>query len=691
MIVQPSVAPFLDRSRPVELVTRHEGGGLLATERWELGPLPSYGTVVEAPLAEPRPGGPMRLDVSTFGPDALRLRFHRGVAPIAPLVLTADDQPIDPQAVATVTGVIIDDQPFAVRAGHDRLRTRPVELDALERLPAGGTAWPPHEQRWQVHHRFAYPVGTTADDDVPAWFATFALAHDERIFGLGEDFGPLCKNGTRHHLWMQEAFSNSSPAVYKPVPFWWSTAGYGVLVNTTHPVRVDVGAADHSALSVLVEGTDQLDLVVITGDSPADILATYCRLTATPRVPPAWSFGVWMGRISYRSQDEVEAVAQEMVDRDVPCDVLHLDTHWFEEEWNCDYHFSPTRFPDPAGMIRRLSARGIRVSLWQWPNVLTTASTYDECRSRGILATDPDTGEPALQEGFVGPAAVIDWSHPEAAAWIAERLRPLLELGVACIKTDFGEGAPPDARYHGFDGMAMHNAYPLLYNEAVMRVSAEVHGDEAVVWSRSGWAGSQRFPIHWSGDGVARWDDLACVVRSMLSVGLSGLPFYAHDIGGFSGVPNEELYVRWTQLGVCSSHLRFHGFPPREPWEFGDEVEHLVRDLLHLRKRIQPYLVEQARAARTGAPLCRAMVFAFPHDPTCTFLDDQYLLGDDLLVAPVVRPGGRRRLYVPEGEWLDWWSGDAVDGGWHEVHLPIERFPLLVRAGSTVAELSSRP
>ena len=527
MIVRPFLPPFLGIPRPVDLATHLVRPGTLGAMRHEPGILESYGSIVEAPSSAPTEAEPIELEVSTFGPDATRLRFHRGALPVDPLVLLTEAQVVAPEAAVAATDVSIVEDPFSVSAAHGHLRSRPHDLDALRRMHAGdphdrddGSTWPPHEQRWQVMNRFAYPIGCTADHDLPSWFGSFELRPGERIFGLGEDFGPLAKNGTAHHLWMQEAFSNGSPAVYKPVPFWWSTAGYGVLVNTTNPVRIDVGAADHTAISVVVEGAEQLDLVVINGDSPADIMATYHRLTGSPRVPPAWTFGVWMGRISYRTQDEVEQVADDMDAHDIPCDVLHVDTHWFSEDWNCDYRFDPERFPDPAGMVARLRERGVRVSLWQWPNALATTSVFEECAERGLLAIDPVTGEPALQEGFVGPAGVIDYSNPAAAEWIAEQLRPLLEMGVACIKTDFGEGAPVDALYETLDGFAMHNAYPLLYNAAVMDVSTDVHGDDAVVWSRSGWAGSQRFPIHWSGDGVARWDDLACVLRSMLSMGL---------------------------------------------------------------------------------------------------------------------------------------------------------------------------
>jgi alpha-D-xyloside xylohydrolase len=382
----------------------------------------------------------------------------------------------------------------------------------------------------------------------------------------------------------------------------------------------------------------------------------------------------------------VLGVAAALRHRRLPADVIHIDTDWFEDDWACDYRFSTSRFPDPGGMLDSLRADGLRTSVWQWPNALVGTETFTDGSSGGWLARHGD-GRPVLQDGFVGPAGVIDFSHPEARRWIAARVTDLVDLGVAAIKTDFGEGAPTAATYHAIDGAAAHNAYPLLYNAAVMDALDAV-SDDAVVWSRSAWAGSQRFPIHWSGDGLARLEDMPCVVRSMLSMGVSGFPFYAHDIGGFSGVPDPALLVRWTQLGVFSSHLRFHGFPPREPWEFGDDAERLIRQWLDLRYRLMPYIWQTAeQAGTTGLPMCRAMCLAAPGDRTARDLDDQYMFGDQLLVAPILTERNERDVYLPASDdgWEQWFTGEHFGAGWHQVSAGLDTAPVFRRVGGHVA------
>jgi alpha-D-xyloside xylohydrolase len=660
--------PLLGESQPLILATSYDPAtGAVGTQRVDLGDRHSYGTVAEVPLAEPTVGPPLQMTVDHLQPNASRLIVSGGVVDAQSSLF------MDTSLRETHGPVAVD--PDSAQLSCGSLRSRTMRIDSLTRSVS---AWPLHEQQWQVLHRHAPPLGRTLEQP-GTWFASFELAHDEQLFGLGEDFGPFTKRGTSHRLWMEEAWTNTCPARYKPVPFLWSSAGWGVIVHTTNAVGLHLGSIDHSAWTVVVDDTDRLDLVLLTG-TPAEMIATYHRLTGTPRVPPRWTFGTWQGRISYRSQDEVLAVAAELRARRLPCDVIHIDTDWFEQDWACDYRFSPSRFPDPASMIAQLREQGFRTSVWQWPNALAGTGTFTDGAANGWLAQSDD-GSPALQDGFVGPAGVIDFSHPAARSWMSERIAKLARLGVAAIKTDFGEGAPTTARYHALDGAAAHNGYPLLYNDTIM-ATLDAVTDDAVVWSRSAWAGSQRFPIHWSGDGVARFEDLPCVVRSMLSMGVSGFPFYAHDIGGFSGVPEPALLVRWTQLGVFSSHIRFHGFPPREPWEFGEEAEQLIREWLDLRYRLMPYIWHTAdQASTTGLPMCRAMSLVLPGDRACRDIDDQYLFGDDLLVAPILSPTGERLVYLPDDGWVHWFTGEAHHAGWQAVQSDLSTMPLFRRAG----------
>jgi len=256
----------------------------------------------------------------------------------------------------------------------------------------------------------------------------------------------------------------------------------------------------------------------------------------------------------------------------------------------------------------------------------------------------------------VPPSGLIDFTNPEAYAWYREAHRPLFEAGADAMKTDFGEQVPPAARAHNGDsGARLHNVYPLLYNRCVYEASERFAPGGAVVWGRSGWTGSQCYPVQWGGDPQADWEGLAASIRGGLSWGMSGGAFYSHDIGGFFGeTPDPELYVRWTQAGVMCSHTRFHGTTPREPWHFGEEALRIVRAWLGWRYRLLPYLESCAMAARdTGLPVMRAMPFEFPEDPLAASFDEQYMFGPAMLVAPVVRAGGLVRVYLPPGGWFD--------------------------------------
>jgi len=706
--------PFLGVPTPVELVARvleHrvDGSSLVlrcGTDRHEPLLQDYYGTRVETVFAEPRPGREATVRIDAVTGDVLRLRCAPGaevpdgatpmlagdVTPRGALDVTEDETMIR----LTTPGLtcVVRRDPFAVEvrdaAGALLLRLRPADLEPINRQRE---PWNPPEQRWIFGLRYAYTLGWTEHGDRTAAFCALDLRHDESVFGLGEDFGPVDKRGAHRRLWLQEAFSNTSPAAYKGCPFFVSTRGYGVFVNTSNALAVDVGARDHTATSVLVEDTTALDLFLIGGPRVRDVLPRYTAITGTPALPPRWSFGLWMGRITYRSQEEVERVARELREHRLPCDVIHIDTGWFTDEYVCDLEFSPERFPDPAGMCRRLAEQGFRVCLWQWPNYNVGSPLFEAGREAGFLARRPSGHVFTYPGGYGEDAGFVDWSHPAAERELAPRFARLFDAGVAAIKVDYGEGAPPDAVYHDVPSAAMHNRYPLLYGRAIWEMTERARGpEETVLWARSAWAGSQRYPVHWSGDGVARFEDLACVLRSTLSFGLSGFPFYAHDIGGFAGVPTPELYVRWAQLGLFSSHTRAHGSPPREPWEYGEQAEAIVRRHAELRYRLLPYLWAQAEdSCARSLPMARALLVDFQDDPVTHGIEDEYLLGDALLIAPVLDEGTSRRVYLPPGGWYAFDTKERHEGGrFIEVEAPLERLPMFVREGAVLpmAELA---
>jgi len=546
----------------------------------------------------------------------------------------------------------------------------------------------------------AYPLGFVKESRRGRWHATesFELTHGECIYGFGEHFGPLNKVGQTIRLWITEGLGNTTGRVYKSVPFFVSTRGYGAFFNHTRPMTFWVGSKEYSKTEVAVEDT-HLDYFFFVGDVRG-ILSTYTALTGRGAMPPKFSFGTWVSRMSYTSRHEVTEVARRLRAERFPADVIHIDDAWFREAWRCDWKFDEERFPDPAGMCRELHEMGFRVGVWQQPYVLKETEPWEEAQSRGYLASSP------VPFVFAGKyeCAPIDFTNPDARRWYQERLlRPLLELGVDVIKTDFGEGIEPGMRFRAGDGYDLHNVYPLLYTDAAYEITRKVHGDAAMIWGRSAYAGSQRYPVYWSGDNAASFGGMRCSLRGGLSLGLCGFTFWSQDTGGFVGEPTDELYVRWTQLSVFQSHFRYHGcYPFREPWLFGADAQEIVRRWLELRYRLLPYLYgESISCAEGGLPLLRHLVVDHQSDPTVHGIEDQFACGDRLLVAPILNSESTRSLYLPAGEWYDFFTGEHFAGNrWITRSCSMEEIPVFVRAGTilplgpavqSTAELSGRP
>ncbi len=511
---------------------------------------------------------------------------------------------------------------------------------------------------------------------------SFVLYPGEAVYGLGESYGPVNRVGKTVGFWNTEGLGNTSGRAYKYVPFFMSTQGYGVFVNESRPMTFWVGSRETCKNMFAVEG-DLVDYFFFYGPSFKSILDTYTELTGKAPVPPKWTFGTWISRISYFSQEQVMAVARKLRDMRFPADVIHIDTGWFDEDWRCDWKFNSERFPDPKRMFAEAAEMGFRICLWQIPYVLKETAAYKDAKKAGALAKN--CGPFVFLMMFEG--SPIDFSSPAGVAWYKGKIKNLLEMGTATIKVDFGEGIEPPMRFAGGDGRLMHNLYSLLYQKAAFEAVEEVRGEgQGVIWARSGYAGAQRYPLHWSGDNSSNHENLLSSLRGGLNLGLSGFTFWSQDIGGFVGVPSEELYIRWTQLAMFQSHSRFHGNPPqyKEPWNFEDETQGVVRDFLNLRYRLIPYLYTESRvAAEGGLPLLRHMAIDFQDDPTVWNIEDQFMCGRNLLVAPILSRNNERRVYLPAGRWYDFWTGEAHEGGgWISREADLSTIPVYVAGGS---------
>jgi alpha-D-xyloside xylohydrolase len=356
---------------------------------------------------------------------------------------------------------------------------------------------------------------------------------------------------------------------------------------------------------------------------------------------------------------------------------------WTDLEWD------PDVFPDPPAMLARLKARGLHTCLWINPYIAQMSKLFSEGAANGYLLKRSN-GDVWQWDNWQPGMAVVDFTNPEAVGWFKQKLRLLIEQGVDALKTDFGERIPTDVVFHnGAEPERMHNYYSLLYNRAAYEVLEEVKGQgQGVLFARSATAGGQKYPVHWGGDCWSEFYAMAESLRGGLSLGLCGFGFWSHDIGGFEGLPRAEIYKRWVAFGLLSSHSRLHGSSTyRVPWLYDDEAVDTLRFFTKLKCKLMPYLYEAAvKASKTGVPVMRPMLVEFPDDPACLGLDRQYMLGESLLVAPVMSDTNRVQFYVPTGTWTNVISGEELQGpAWFDQTHGFLSLPLLARPNSIVA------
>jgi len=520
---------------------------------------------------------------------------------------------------------------------------------------------------------------------------SFHAQPGECFMGAGERFAKMDLSGKTVQMRNQDGQGVNNRRTYKNIPFYLSSEGYGLFLHTTAFAKFSL--ADHSSRSVqLLAEEPLLDFFLIGGDTPGDILLGYRQLTGFPSMPPLWSFGVWMSRMTYFSADEVNEICDRLRKENYPCDVIHLDTGWFETDWLCEWKFNKKRFPNPERFIRNLKEKGFRVSLWQLPYIAYEAEQYKEASENNYISRSERKIRGASNFSVQDYAGTIDFTSDKATEWYKGLLKNLLEMGVACIKTDFGEDIHLDAEYHAMTPEKLHNLYPLLYQKAAFEITKEITGD-GIIWARAAWAGCQRYPLHWGGDAASSWDGLAGSLKGGLHLGLSGFAFWSHDVPGFHGVPDfmnsiidDTLYVRWTQFGVFTSHIRYHGSHKREPWHH-PPVAGIIRKWWQLRYQLIPYLLEQSKLSiQSGYPVLRALYLHHPGDKTCLHIDDQYYFGENMLVAPVMNPKGKRDIYLPEGKWIHFFTGEIFDGKqWlKDVETPLDEMPVFVKYGAHI-------
>jgi alpha-D-xyloside xylohydrolase len=510
----------------------------------------------------------------------------------------------------------------------------------------------------------------------------------ECVYGLGERFTAFVKNGQVVDMWNADG-GTSSEQTYKNIPFYMTNRGYGVFVAHPEKVSFEVASEKVERVQFSVPG-EALTYYVIYGPTPKEVLARYTALTGRPALPPAWSFGLWLTTSFTTDYDEatVTRFIDGMAERDLPLHVFHFDCFWMKAYHWSNFVWDEDLFPDPAAMLARLKARGLRICVWINPYIAERSRLFDEGMANGYLLKRPN-GDVWQWDVWQAGMGLVDFTNPKACEWYGDKLRELVEMGVDCFKTDFGERIPTDVVYDdGSDPFKMHNYYTLLYNETVFEVLTDELGEgEAVLFARSATSGSQQFPVHWGGDSTATFESMAETLRGGLSLGMSGFGFWSHDMGGFEQTASADVYKRWCAFGLLSSHSRLHGASSyRVPWLFDDEAVDVLRFFTKLKCRLMPYLFGAAvEAHKTGMPMLRAMTLEFPEDPGCDKLDLQYMLGDSLLVAPVFTPDGRVDFYLPDGRWTDVLTNDCIEGGrWIRDIYDYMSLPLLARPNSVI-------
>lgn len=508
----------------------------------------------------------------------------------------------------------------------------------------------------------------------------------EKIYGLGERFTPFVKNGQSVDIWNEDG-GTASELAYKNIPFYLTNRGYGVLVNSSGRVSYELCSEAVQSAQFSLPG-ESMEFMLIGGGSMAKVLENYTALTGRAALPPAWSYGLWLTTSFTTNYDEqtILSFVDGMQAHDIPLHVFHFDCFWMKGyEW-CNFEWDRDNFPDPEGMLRQLKDRGLKTCVWINPYIAQKSPLFKEAKDAGYLLRRPEGGVWQWDMWQAG-MGLVDFTNPAACAWYQGKLKALMDMGVDSFKTDFGERVPTDCVYHdGSDPELMHNYYTQLYNRTVFQLLERERGlGEACLFARSATVGGQKYPVHWGGDSSSNFPSMAESLRAGLSLLMSGFAFWSHDISGFEDTATEEVYIRWAQFGLLSSHSRLHGSSSyRVPWLFGEEAPKVVSQFTKLKCRLMPYLyAASVDACETGLPTMRPMVMAFPEDRSCEELDLQYMLGDALLVAPVFSEEGRVEYYLPAGRWTHLLTDEVVQGGrWLKETYALDSLPLFVRENS---------
>ncbi len=516
-----------------------------------------------------------------------------------------------------------------------------------------------------------------------------SIGVDEHIYGMGERFTPFIKNGQSVEIWNEDG-GTSTEQSYKNIPFYISDRGYGVFVNHPEKVEFEVCTEMVTRVEFSVPG-EHLDYFIINGPTMKDVIRRYTDMTGKPALPAPWTFGLWLSTSFTTNYDEetVNKFVDGMFERDIPLQVFHFDCFWMKEFSWSDFLWDSRVFPDPEGMLKRLKAKGLKICVWINSYIGQESAIFEEGCKNGYFIKRKN-GDVWQWDMWQPGMAIVDFTNPAAWKWYQSKLERLMDMGVDCFKTDFGERIPTDVVYYdGSDPMKMHNYYTYLYNKCVFELLERKRGiGEAVLFARSATVGGQKFPVHWGGDCWSDYESMEESLRGGLSLCMSGFGFWSHDIGGFESTSTPDVYKRWCAFGLLSTHSRLHGSSSyRVPWAYDEEAVTVVSTFAKLKGKLMPYLYRNAiETHETGIPMMRSMVLEYTEDPTCAYLDKQYMLGDTLLVAPIFNEKSMAKFYLPAGRWTNYFTGEVKEGArWYSEMVPYTEIPLYVKENSILA------
>lgn len=636
-------------------------------------------------------GEALTVELGFFGSGIIRVRTAKGkfTPPIYPVVreemLEAEDVTVREEEKC----LVIEGIQYRIEIGREPWRMRICHTD-------GSTACEENisdvDSVGDGRDRIP-PIGYSVDDGaVKGMNIGFTLHYDENIYGLGEHFTDFNKTGQTVSMMNFDTLGCRDGNAYKNIPFYMSSYGYGLFVHNHGVFDFCVGSESLSTVSAHIPG-ESLEYYLIIHPSLKEILAAYMKLTGPAALPPKWSFGLWYSTgFKGNSRANAEADAARFRSEGIPCDVMHFDCYWLREDHWCDFVWDEEMYPDRKAMFAGLKKEGYKVCLWINPYVTVVTEMYQEGKQKDCFVKNGQ-GEPYeadLWHGLLSPCAFLDFTNPEAVEWFKEKIRKTLNEGVDILKTDFGEDIPFDAQfYNGLTGKEMRNVYSRLYNQAVFETVKECRGEEnAIVWARSGCAGMQQFPVCWSGDPRSCYEGMAATLRGGLSLGMSGVPFWSHDIGGFYGNVSKDIFIRWAQFGLFSSHSRLHGTTTRQPWAYDEETKEIIRKFVRLRYSLMPYIWKTAKeCTEEGLPFIRPLVLEYQEDENVKNIWDEYLFGGDILVAPVFGDHmAKRKVYFPDGEWEELLGEKRTFTGrkWYTLECPLDYLPCFKRKGTVV-------